>query len=82
MTYERLKKERGLQWPCPDENHPGTVRRHVEGDDPFVTTGSGIEFYGQSDHKAVVFLRPYVPSPERTSEAFPFYLTTGRVLEQ
>ena len=82
MTYERLKKERGLQWPCPDENHPGTVRRYVEGDDPFVTTGSGIEFYGQPDKKAVVFLRPYVPSPERTSEALPFYLTTGRVLEQ
>ena len=48
-------------------NHPGTVRRYVEGDDPFVTKGSGIEFYGQPDKKAVVFLRPYVPSPERTS---------------
>jgi nitrate reductase NapA len=81
MTYERLKQARGLQWPCPDEHHPGTVRRYVEGDDPFVTKGSGIEFYGQPDKKAVVFLRPYIPSPERTSEAFPFYLTTGRVLE-
>jgi nitrate reductase NapA len=82
MTYERLKQARGLQWPCPDEHHPGTVRRYVEGDDPFVTPGSGIEFYGQPDKKAAVFLRPYVPSPERTSDAFPFYLTTGRVLEQ
>jgi nitrate reductase (cytochrome) len=44
MTYERLKQARGLQWPCPDEQHPGTVRRYVEGDDPFVTKGSGIEF--------------------------------------
>src|SRR5205085_2263739 len=42
MTRERLKKERGLQWPCPDENHPGTPRRYVEGSDPFVTKGAGI----------------------------------------
>jgi nitrate reductase NapA len=82
MTWERLQKERGLQWPCPDESHPGTVRRFVEGDDPFVTKGAGIEFYGQPDKRAVVFLRPYVPSPEKTTPDRPFYLTTGRVLEQ
>jgi len=82
MTYERLKKERGLQWPCPDETHPGTVRRYVEGSDPLVSRGAGIEFYGQPDKKAVVFLRPYVPSPEKRSAEFPLYLTTGRVLEQ
>ena len=82
MTRARLKKERGLQWPCPDEDHPGTIRRYVAGDDPLVTNGSAMEFYGQPDKKAIVFLRPYVPSPEHTTEEFPFYLTTGRVLEQ
>ena len=82
MTYERLRKGRGLQWPCPDEDHPGTARRYVEGSDPFVSKGSGIEFYGQPDKRAVVFLRPYVPSPEQTTEEYPFCLTTGRVLEQ
>ena len=83
ITRARLKKERGLQWPCPDESHPGTVRRYVEGDDPFVSKGAGIEFYGQHDDKrAVVFLRPYVPSPEMPTKEFPFQLTTGRVLEQ
>ncbi|OFV90661.1 MAG: nitrate reductase catalytic subunit [Acidobacteria bacterium RIFCSPLOWO2_02_FULL_64_15] len=83
MTRARLEKERGLQWPCPSEDHPGTIRRYVAGDDPLVTTtGSAMEFYGQPDKKAVVFLRPYVPSPEHTTEEFPFYLTTGRVLEQ
>ena len=82
ITYDRLAKERGLQWPCPTENHPGTVRRYVEGDDPFVGKGAGIEFYGHHDRKAVVFLRPYVPSPERTTAEYPLYLTTGRVLEQ
>ncbi|MCI0461399.1 MAG: nitrate reductase [Gemmataceae bacterium] len=82
MTYPRLQQERGLQWPCPNEDHPGTPRRYVEGSDPFVSKGSGIEFYGQPDKRAVVYLRPYVPSPERTTPAYPFYLTTGRVLEQ
>jgi len=83
ITRARLKKERGLQWPCPDESHPGTARRYLEGDDPFVTKGAGIEFYGQHDDKrAVVFLRPYVPSPEMPTAQFPLQLTTGRVLEQ
>jgi nitrate reductase (cytochrome) len=82
MTYERLKKERGLQWPCPTESHPGTPHRYVEGEDPFVTKGAGIEFYGNHDKKAVVYLRPYLPSPERTTQEYPLYLTTGRVLEQ
>lgn len=82
ITYERLKKERGLQWPCPDEQHPGTARRYVEGDDPFVTKGAKFEFYGQPDKRAVVFLRDYVPSPDHTTPEYPFYLTTGRVLEQ
>lgn len=26
ITYERLKQERGLLWPCPSETHPGTKR--------------------------------------------------------
>jgi nitrate reductase NapA len=82
MTRERLKKERGLQWPCPDETHPGTVRRYVEGDDPFVPKGAGIQFYGHPDKRAVVFLRPYVPSPEMPTAEFPLQLTTGRYLEQ
>jgi len=82
ITYDRLAAERGLQWPCPSEDHPGTARRFVEGDDPFVSKGAGIEFYGNHDKKAVVFLRPYVPSPEKVTPEYPLYLTTGRVLEQ
>jgi nitrate reductase NapA len=82
MTYERLRHERGLQWPCPDESHPGTPRRYVEGSDPFVPKGSGFHFYGQPDGRAVVLLQPYQPSPEKRTEEYPFLLTTGRVLEQ
>jgi nitrate reductase NapA len=82
ITYDRLKELRGLQWPCPTPDHPGTVRRFVEGSDPLVTPGSGIEFYGFPDHKAVIITRPYVPSPERPTAEFPLQLTTGRVVEQ
>lgn len=82
MTYDRLRALLGLQWPCPDESHPGTERRFVEGEDPFVSKGAGIEFYGRKDKRAVVYLCPYVPSPEQRSEVYPLYLTTGRVLEQ
>ena len=41
-----------------------------------------MEFYGNPDKKAIVYLRPYVPSPERPSQDYPLLLTTGRVLEQ
>lgn len=82
ITYDRLRKLPGLQWPCPTEDSPGTVRRYVEGDDPLVTPGAKVEFYSQPDRRAVVFLRPYEPSPEAPSTEFPFLLTTGRVLEQ
>lgn len=82
ITYERLRQKRGLQWPCPTEDHPGTKRRYVGGEDPLVTPGKKIEFYGHPDKKAIVFLRPYLPSPQRPSAEFPFLLTTGRVLEQ
>jgi len=81
ITYDRLKKERGLQWPCPTEDHPGTVRRYMEGD-PFVAEGKQVDFYGKPDHKARVFLRPYIPTDQQVSEEYPFYLTTGRVIEQ
>ena len=31
ITYERLDKEGGLQWPCPSEDHPGTKYLHAQG---------------------------------------------------
>lgn len=82
MTYDRLRKERGLQWPCPSEDHPGTKRRFVGGDDPLVPKGKKISFYGKPDKKAVIYLRSYKPTPESRSKEFPLFLTTGRVLEQ
>jgi nitrate reductase (cytochrome) len=93
MTYERLLKlEPGLQWPCPNEKSPGTGRRYVRGHDPLmempeivkVPPAALIYFYGDKSHegKANVFLRPYKGPEEPPDKDYPFFLTTGRVIEQ
>lgn len=63
INYERLENG-GLQWPCPDINHPGTKFLH---ENKF-TSGLG---------KFTV--NEYVPSTEIASVEYPFILTTGRV---
>lgn len=86
-TYRRLKKVRGLTWPVPSEEHPGTYKRYVKGD-PFFDelpaekkAGRRMYFYGKPDGKAVVWARP-VKGPEEPVDAeYPLALTTGRVME-
>ncbi|AZQ62634.1 twin-arginine translocation signal domain-containing protein [Flammeovirga pectinis] len=81
ITRERLKKERGIQWPCPSVDHPGTVRRYIKGD-PFVPSDKKVYFYGKPDGRATVFARPYIPGKENISKEKPLFLTTGRVISQ
>jgi len=64
MNYERLEG-RGLQWPCPSTDHPGTPFLHK---DRFPRC------------KGKFHITPYVPAPELPDEEYPFLLTTGRVL--
>ncbi|NOX88880.1 MAG: nitrate reductase [Calditrichaeota bacterium] len=86
-TYRRLKKVRGLRWPVPSEDHPGTYKRYVQGDPLFdelpreKKKGRWIYFYGKPEGKAVVWARPDKGPEEPTDEDYPFALTTGRVLE-
>jgi nitrate reductase NapA len=93
MTYDRLKKlEAGLQWPCPTVDNPGTAKRYVRGMDPLmdmpeivkVPPQALIYFYADKKHqgKANVFLRPYKGPAEPPDKEYPFFLTTGRVIEQ
>ncbi len=56
---------RGLQWPCPDANHPGTPIMHV---DKF---SRGLALFSDA---------PYRPSTELPDEEYPFILSTGRIL--
>lgn len=81
MTRERLRAHHGLQWPCPDESHPGTVRRYVSGD-PFVPPGKDLYFYGQKDGRALVHLIPYEDRSDPLTPEFPLVLSTGRIVEQ
>jgi predicted molibdopterin-dependent oxidoreductase YjgC len=66
ISFERLDTV-GLQWPCPDRQHPGTKYLHV-----------GRFSRGLGKFHAVAFQGPAeMPGPE-----FPFVLSTGRQLYQ
>jgi nitrate reductase NapA len=90
MPRERLKRERGVRWPAPTVDHPGTSRRYVKGDDPCLDAGpyadnrmqpGELKFYGAQDFRAVIWLRPVQGPAEPTDAEYPFVLSTGRVLE-
>jgi formate dehydrogenase major subunit len=69
ISYERLDREGGLQWPCPTGDHPGTAILHR---DAFMRIGTRAR------------LRPVVsrPTSESLSGDYPFVLVTGRSLYQ
>ncbi|OFX25082.1 MAG: nitrate reductase catalytic subunit [Anaeromyxobacter sp. RBG_16_69_14] len=83
MTRERLRESHGLLWPMPTVGHPGTKRRYVRGEDPFVPADhpQRVKFYGRPDGRAVVWLRPNKPPEEVTDADYPMVFTTGRVIE-
>ncbi len=66
VSYDRLAGD-GLQWPCPELDHPGTATVHGDG---FLR--------GRGRLAAIEF----APSPEHGVAGFPFVLITGRVLQQ
>ena len=66
MTYERVD-DCGLQWPCPDLDHPGTPYLH---EDTFPR--------GRGRLMGVEYEAP----AELVNEDYPFLLTTGRMLYQ
>jgi nitrate reductase NapA len=86
MTRERLKKAHGIQWPCPTEDHPGTLRRYTaKYGDPMVKKfdpgAEDVSFYGSKDKKAIIWLRPHKGPAEPPDAEYPFALTTGRQIE-
>ena len=64
ISHRRVE-ENGLQWPCPDPDHPGTPILHV-----------GEFSRGRGQLQGVEWL----PPSERPDEDYPFIFTTGRVL--
>jgi formate dehydrogenase alpha subunit len=65
ITYERLDNEGSLQWPCPDEDHPGTQYLHRD------TFARG---------KGLLQGIPFEPPAELCDKEYPTLLTTGRML--
>ena len=75
-TYHQV---RGLRWPV--VNGKETLWRYKEGSDPYVKAGTGYQFYGLADGKARIYALPYEPAAESPDKDYPFWLSTGRVLE-
>jgi len=67
ITYARLESG-GIQWPCPDDAHPGTETLH-----------RGQFALGP---RAALRTIGYTPSREAVSPEFPYLLVTGRRLYQ
>jgi len=64
ITYERIGEE-GIQWPCPNTEHPGTKYLHKD------NFSRGLGLFSAIDYR---------PSEELPDDEYPFFLTTGRVL--
>jgi assimilatory nitrate reductase catalytic subunit len=69
ITYERIRAEDGVFWPCPATDHPGTPRLFL---DAFATPD------GRARFSAVT----HRPAAEEPDTDYPLHLTTGRVLSQ
>jgi predicted molibdopterin-dependent oxidoreductase YjgC len=70
MSYARLDELGGIQWPCPDESHPGTQFLHARlWKDP--VEGPRAPFHSVE----------HDPPVDRLTEEFPIRLTTGRRLD-
>jgi nitrate reductase NapA len=80
-NYDELRGTRGLRWPV--VNGKETLYRYAAGYDPYVKKPKGVHFYKAKGYgeKAAVWLRPYHPPAEVPDQEYPFWLTTGRVLE-
>ena len=69
MSYQRLEDMGGIQWPCPDDDHPGTQFLHGRLWDDVV------------EDRAPFQAVEHDPPVDTLDDDFPLRLTTGRRLE-
>jgi assimilatory nitrate reductase catalytic subunit len=69
IDWDRVDAEPGVYWPCPSPGHPGTPRLFAD----HFATADGRGRFVAVEHQA---------PPETPDAAYPFWLTTGRVLAQ
>jgi ferredoxin-nitrate reductase len=67
IPAERLRREKGIQWPCPDVADAGTKRRYLD------------RRFPTADGRARFWPRPHRAPRETTDHEFPLALTTGRL---
>ncbi len=70
MSYARLEALGGIQWPCPDERHPGTPFLHAR------LWAEPVE-----GRRAPFSVVRWEGPAEKPDAEYPFLLTTGRRLE-
>ncbi len=70
ITYKRVDEQKGIFWPCPSLDHPGTPLLFADR-----------KFYTH-DAKAHFNVTEWRASGDPISEDFPLFLTTGRVVSQ
>jgi len=69
MTHEKIEQQRGIQWPCNEENSEGTPRLYTDGG------------FQHADGKAKLIPLPFIDNNEKPDEEYPFWLNSGRVVE-
>ncbi len=78
-SFDVYHETRGKRWPVVDGQE--TLWRYREGYDPYVEEGKGWQFYAKPDDRALIFAVPDEPPAEVPDDTYPFWLSTGRVLE-
>lgn len=78
--YAELRARPGALWPF--VNGRETRWRYNTAHDPATDRKRGrFDFYGHADHRAWIWLRPHEPPAEAPDRTYPFWLSTGAVLE-
>ena len=68
ISYEKIRLQQGVFWPCPSANHPGTPRLFAER-------------FAHPNGKARFLTVPDRPSAEVPDADYPLFFTTGRLRE-
>jgi assimilatory nitrate reductase catalytic subunit len=68
ISYARIREEKGVFWPCPAPEHPGTPRLFAER-------------FAHPSGRARFHLVRYRPAAEVPDGEYPLYFTTGRYKE-
>ncbi len=69
MNHEKIKANRGIQWPMSEGANDGSPRLYTDGK------------FQHANGKAKLIPLPFIDNNERPDEEYPFWLNSGRVVE-